>query len=555
MQDIDTLEKTKNTDKINSEATDQDQEKATGSINDRSDMYLFVAAKRKDQDEVEAQLSDFKSVIVVLLSWVFGILFTKIFLRGGFGLSVPLLMTAFYGIAVWYLSSKQPRPSAASYIMLIPIGLISLGYMLNDNLMIYLINTLVLMALLPLQLAHMSNTALGRVFSLKSFYSSAVSTIARPLSFLDIPFKAVFTVFNKGKKQSKVAIVFLGILLAIPISAVFVGLFIKADEVFGFYVNRIMDYLKIYPLELIIDIFLGSLVGLFVSALLITLRARRRPEDISIKVKGVVDGLLATTVITVLDIFFGIFVCIQFGYLFSRASLPSGMSYAEYARRGFFELCAVAFISFFVILACLAFVREGENRKLPMGLSIMLTLFIGCNFVVTASAIYRMAAYISAYDLSVKRVIATWLIVLISTCFVGFIIGIWNRKLNIVNYVAVAVVVMTVLLNSINLNGLIAEYNVNMHFMSLDTERVREVDINYLASLGPSAAKATEKLLDSGHYHYSRDTILGALASQRRMLMGKDWRNYCVWDSQADRVFKRYESELEKYDVSFGIGG
>lgn len=501
-------------------------------------MYNPVVMKRKEQDEIEECASDLKAFKVVLLSWVFGILFSEIFFKGGFGLSVPLLMTVFYGVAVWYLSSKIPKPSKASYLLLIPIGLISLGYMITDNVITYLINTLVLLVLVPIQLTHMSNTSLGNVFSLKSFYSSVVSIIVRPVSFMDMPFKSVISLFSKGKKHTKTAMILLGIILALPITLIFLGLFMEADEVFGYYINQIIEYIKIYPVDIFFDVFVGAIVGLFISALLITLRARRVPEEKNIMIRQGLDPVLTSTIMVILDILFIVFVSFQFGYLFSGLSLPKGMNYSEYARSGFFELCAVSVLALAVIMVCMVFVKRRQDQELPRGLQLLLTVFIACNFIVAASAIFRMTAYILAHDLTVKRVMVTWLIILISICFYGFIIKIWNRKFNIVNYIAVTVISMTILLNTVNLNGLIAGYNVNVHLKSLEASKVREVDIDYLVSLGPSAARATAKLLESGYY--TKEQVYDALSRQKRALDIKDWRNYCIWDSEAAAVFEKY---------------
>lgn len=539
-----TTDEEKLTDSANTtEENQQSQDKVTSDINkhdpyEASEMYSPILVKRKDQDEIEEHATDFKAIKVVLLSWVFGIMFTEIFFKGGFGLSVPLLMAVFYGITTWYLSSKTPKSSKVSYILLIPIGLISLGYILTDNIMTYFTNTLVLLVLVPIQLTRMSNTALGLVFSLKSFYSSMVSMIIRPISYLDIPFKSVFNYVSKGKKHSKTTMILLGALIALPIAAIFVGLFMEADEVFGFYINKLIKQINIIPADIFIDLFVGSIVGLFISALLITLRARKVPEEKNINIKQGLDEVLLSTVLVILDILFIVFVSFQFGYLFSGMSLPKNMSYSEYARSGFFELCTASVVSFVIIMFCIAFAKRRENKSFSQSLKLFLTIFIACNYVIAASAIFRMIAYILVHDLTVKRVMVTWLIVLISLCFFGFIIKIWNMKFNIVNYVAVIVISMTVLLNTVNLNAVIAEYNVNMHIKSLSTSKVREVDVEYLGKLGPSAAKATAKLLESGHY--TEEQVFKILKKQKEALDIKDWRNYCIWDSQAATVFESY---------------
>ncbi len=60
----------------------------------------------------------------------------------------------------------------------------------------------------------------------------------------------------------------------------------------------------------------------------------------------------STVVLIAVDLLFALFVFIQFRYLFGgQANItPVGYTYSEYARRGFGELVAVAFLSLGLIL-------------------------------------------------------------------------------------------------------------------------------------------------------------------------------------------------------------
>ena len=56
------------------------------------------------------------------------------------------------------------------------------------------------------------------------------------------------------------------------------------------------------------------------------------------------DGIITLTVLLLLDLVYVLFVAIQFKYFFS-GTLGDGYTYAEYARRGFFELLFVTLIN------------------------------------------------------------------------------------------------------------------------------------------------------------------------------------------------------------------
>ncbi len=117
-----------------------------------------------------------------------------------------------------------------------------------------------------------------------------------------------------------------------------------------------------------------------------------------------------------------VFIMVQINYLFGAfgGTLPDGFSYAEYARRGFFELCAIAAINLAILLAAniVSRIPRSENRLLRIcNLCIaVLTLLL----LTTAAA--KMGLYIAAYGLTVKRVMVSVFLVWIAVVFVCVIV-------------------------------------------------------------------------------------------------------------------------------------
>lgn len=497
----------------------------------------YVPYKRPEQDEIMAHTATRSALIAVLLCWVFGILLSNILVRGGFGLSVPLLTAGFYAIVLWYFSGKEQRPSKSAYLLLLPIGLIALGFLWNDTGTVYFINTLLLLALLPLQLSRMSSISEGPVFSVQSFYQAVISALAVPLTYLDVPFKAFSNNLGKGKKDPKSAMILLGLLIAFPIAGIFIALFISADEAFGYFIRRLFDTLSID--NFIFDFIFGTIAALFLSSVLITMRARNHSREKKFQRGHGLNGVLASTVLTVLTLVQGSFVAVQFNYLFAGATLPGGYSYAQYARSGFFELCTALCISVAIIILCMIFVNKDENGRLPKVVSCLLTAFILCNYVIIASAVFRMLKYIAAYDLSVKRLMVTWLIIVFAVCMIGAVIKIWNPVFPVLRWAAVTVIVLTIAVNAANVNKLVANYNVDSYLKSMNTSDVRDIDVGYLGSLGPSAAKATITLYDQGEAKQRPQTIT-ALEEQKAALQNKSWKDFCITDIEAAEVLKSY---------------
>ena len=154
-----------------------------------------------------------------------------------------------------------------------------------------------------------------------------------------------------------------GLLLAAPIVVLFTLLFASADAVFaglartalGFHVEADLDDLA--TRATVIAVVAWGAAGLLALAggLLPTLvpGSDARPAGRSLGAASSADlargGLTvgsteAATVLVVVDLLFAAFVALQLAYLFGgRDTLAlAGLTYADYARRGFFELVAVA---------------------------------------------------------------------------------------------------------------------------------------------------------------------------------------------------------------------
>src|SRR5690606_28461555 len=103
------------------------------------------------------------------------------------------------------------------------------------------------------------------------------------------------------------------------------------------------------------------------------------------------------------------FVLVQFRYLFGGAGMievTPGLTYAEYARRGFFELVAAsALVLPLLLVGDWLFDHRGpRDGWIFRALSLLLILLV---LVVMASAFHRMRLYLGAYGMTEPRLYAT----------------------------------------------------------------------------------------------------------------------------------------------------
>jgi hypothetical protein len=211
-----------------------------------------------------------------------------------------------------------------------------------------------------------------------------------------------------------------GAVLALPIVLLFTALLSSADPVFAklmqnlFNLDRLPEY--IFRLTYILA---GAylLVGVFLYAILSSSEEKISPEG-DARIKPFVGFIEAVVVLGSVSLLLAVFVAIQFRYFFGGVAniTEQGFTYAEYARRGFGELVAVAFLSLLLFLGLGTLVRRENSlrRNIFSVLGIILVLMVS---VVLASAYRRLALYEDAYGFTALRlythVFMVWLGILL----------------------------------------------------------------------------------------------------------------------------------------------
>jgi hypothetical protein len=195
-------------------------------------------------------------------------------------------------------------------------------------------------------------------------------------------------------------------LLALPLVLVFGALFSAADPVFGsLFALPKLDLGNIMS-HLVITVIAAWIVGGWLYGALLDDRSVRRVRDGMPITLGSLD---VTIVLGCLVGLFGLFVGVQLGWLFGGERLvqsTTGLSYAQYARRGFFELVMVTVLVLPVLLGTRAAIQEDDAAAIRRHrvLAMPLLVLIGG---VMASALGRMALYVHYYGLSTDRLFAS----------------------------------------------------------------------------------------------------------------------------------------------------
>jgi hypothetical protein len=251
--------------------------------------------------------------------------------------------------------------------------------------------------------------------------------------------------------------------IAFPLLFVFGGLLMAADAVFENVVTRALDFdlATIFSHAALTAFFAWIVCGF----LLLILKARKPVVADRLQVERPGLGLVEVTLpLALVDLLFLAFVVVQLRYLFGDASLVEetvGLTYAEYARRGFFELVTVFALVLPLLLAADWVVGEAERRTRNIVRALAgLQLFL--LFVIMISAIQRMALYVDAYGLTDDRLYASvfmaWLGIVLAWFAATVLRG--RRERFTVGAVASGFLALLVL-NIMNPDALVARVNID----------------------------------------------------------------------------------------------
>ena len=222
--------------------------------------------------------------------------------------------------------------------------------------------------------------------------------------------------------------------------------------------------------------------------------SREKWNAFSIRRRFLNPAVSATMLIPLLLVY-GLFFFSQLPLYTSAFSgvLPEGYTFADYAREGFFQLCAVCVINGILYLFASLFTRMDRGASFQRTL---LTLLCVCSLALAITAFSKMILYIRTYGLTPNRVYASWAMILLTAAFIVALVGAYWKKLNISRALFVLCAVMFGFLCICDTNAMIAEYNVRAYERgSLDS-----VDTGIFWELGDSAAPAAARLAEDPAY-------------------------------------------------------
>jgi hypothetical protein len=444
------------------------------------------------------------------------------------------------------------RPSLAGWLLPIPILFLAVMAALRMEPLTSFLNVVLVLALLALWVRSFG----GRNPMHYGWLDFGVALAWAPLVSWILPWRTLKQVWDRFRSDKRVShrlvAVLRGLLLAIPILLVFIGLLHSADLIFAASIDRALSWLN---LQLLAE-WVGRLMVVFISGFFLLGAITAAVKD-SRDWKPVGEGkpflspflgITETTIVTTaVNLLFAFFVIIQLRYLFGGEAniTAAGYTYAEYARRGFSELVAVAFLTLALILALANWTRiEGKRqRRTFAGLSGMMVGLVG---VILASALVRLLLYENAYGFTRLRTYTHVAIYWMGALFVAFLVMLLLGQLRrIPHALVIGSIGFAITLNLLNVDAFVVKQNTNR------LEQSGKIDLEYVLSLSEDATPMLLSLSEQAPLDVQQELLpqLACLRSQQAMVTEHlSWPSYHFSRSAEERLLSRYEA-IDAYRV------
>ncbi|MGG6892904.1 MULTISPECIES: DUF4153 domain-containing protein [Rhizobium] len=280
--------------------------------------------------------------------------------------------------------------------------------------------------------------------------------------------------------------------------------------------------------------------AVFLSLLLHPRLKRRRPhrQKIAEVALGVEDGLFGHAALlrslAVFNALFAVQTLLDLTYLWGGASLPNGMSHAEYAHRGAYPLLVTALLAAIFVLVAMRHGGPGDKSALLRGL---VHLWIAQNILLCLSSILRLDLYVEVYSLTELRVAAGIWMGLVAIGLFLILLRILLRRSNewLIALCSATLVLTLYAAALVDIPAFIARFNVN-HSREISGEGIA-LDIDYLLTLGPAAIPALDAYMAALPAE-AKEQIALASAARGALTWGewqepRDWRS---WTYRAARL-------------------
>lgn len=363
--------------------------------------------------------SPLKALYLILISLGLALIFNFLFFEKLIGISV-LIFNAILLATALLLGSRQKTEFKKIWWMILAILFFTLMVAVRANETLIFLNVCAAFGLLVL----LADELVGISAPLMKLRDYFIFGFLAPLRMFLAALGAVSLaaqIRSAAKKRDIWIRVIKGAVMAVPVLVIFAVLFSQADLAFSQFINRFVDIniseRAAQYLVLLLLAFIASLS--FLSYIIFSKQLQKAADTQNSQITTRSGREIEIMVfLGLISLLFLVFIIFQIAYLFGGESniANAGFTYAEYARRGFWELLAVAALSLVALFASEKYAQTQSKKERRF--LIPAFILIAEVAIIIASAFKRLSLYIDAYGMTEQRFYAAGFIALICALFI-----------------------------------------------------------------------------------------------------------------------------------------
>lgn len=465
---------------------------------------------------------------ISLYGIISAIAFMYLILSNGLGISVPIFFIIQF-LVLFITTQNNEAVNVKGLLMMVPVFIISLNNFISAS---YIpTNFLVIIFLYSLMFLLLGNKLNLLKLNILGIIKIIINIFEPIVNFI-VPLKWIRERTHNKEKNILAKRILIGLLISIPAVMFLVMMLSSADLifynnfiVFNNWFKKLFDFINFYKL------IVATFTGLYLFGHLYSVYTKESLVDMvtdNDTPKGLKGDIIVLNIFLVSILFvYTIFILIQFKYLFSSGTLPNGLNYSEYARRGFFELVFLSMLNIALILLTTYLLREKiyeDKNKWALFTKLMLIYLCVITGILLISSYYRMSLYDSAYGFTRLRVLVYIFLAFEAIGLIATLAYIIRHNFNVLAVYAAIGLAFYLTLNVVNIDEIIARKNIDMYLSG----QAEDIDIDYLMTLSPDALEQIMRLTDSNVQIVTRIKTQNYLKDISEIYNNKEnnWQSY-----------------------------
>lgn len=497
---------------------------------------------RVQNEEANKTVVKKEEIYLLVSSVILGVLFDILFYEKSLGISYPLFVMAFYTVFIGNLRKKIAFKYNFGWFLSIPIIALSSTYFIFSNQIFAGLNFLIIPVLIIAQTILINGENKYKWFDSRFLKDILYGVFNRAFGNTYKPFVVGLSsmrIRKSNEKHDVVKKVLIGLAISSPLLIIVISLLTSADRVFKHLIDEVLSSfgsinMSDFPIQGILVLLVSIVVFSYTWSFLksndsIQTQIQQGAEENS---KSSWDPIISITILSLINCVYLVFILIQFAYMFGSINnvLPPDFTYAEYARRGFFELLMVTLINFTLLLSSIKFTRK-DGKLVARTVRILHSLLVLCTMVILSSAYLRMSLYEAAYGYTYLRVLTHSFMMFLFVLFMIAFYKIWNERISLLKPYIVVTMMAYVILNFANIDVLIAKNNIDRYI------KTGKLDTHYLKNLSYDSIPVLVNQLND---EKASPDIKNYLAEKQKELSKKQsWQSFNLSQQKAKQVLSQ----------------